>query len=393
MNISEIKNCSGCMLCVSLCPKNCIQKNLNEEGFAYPHVDKSKCVDCGLCYKKCPANKDVEREKVKKVYAVQRENKESLKQSSSGGVAAVISEYVIDNGGIVYGCAFDKNLKALHIRCTYKKTLDKLKGSKYVQSDFSTVYESLIEDCKNEKIVLVVGTPCQCAAVKNLLENKYNNLILVDLICHGVPSPDLFKKYLSWKANKMGGGRILKYNFRDKEKYDWGTTYKAATATATAAATAAATADPYYESFIYAENYRESCYNCQYAKIDRVGDITIGDYWGIQKLHPEFNVDITKGVSVVLINNNKGESLFKKINSKLNFIESSIEKAMIENSNLYEPVKRPKIRNEFYIKVNENGFSWVNKKMYMNKRFYINLIKNKMPTKMKKFIKKLIRRE
>ena len=389
MNILNIKNCTGCMLCEKLCPHNCIYGSVNEEGFIYPKVDILQCIDCGICYKKCPANNDVELEKVKRVYAAQRKNKESLKQSSSGGIAALLSEYVIENGGVVYGCAFDKNLKALHIRCTDKKELEELKGSKYVQSDFSSVYETLVEDCKSGKIVLIIGTPCQCAAVKKLLGNKYNNFILVDLICHGVPSPDLFKKYLFWKSDKMGGGPILKYNFRDKEKYDWGTTYKAATATATATATA----DPYYESFIYAENYRECCYNCKYAQIDRVGDITIGDYWGIQKLHPEFNVDITKGVSVVLVNDEKGKSLFEKINSKLNFIESDIEKAMIENSNLYAPAKQPKIRSEFYKKVNENGFVWVNKKMYMNKRFYINLLKNKMPIKMKKFIKKLIGRE
>ena len=357
MNILNIKNCTGCMLCEKLCPHNCIYRSVNEEGFIYPKVDILQCIDCGICYKKCPANNDVELEKVKRVYAAQRKNKDSLKQSSSGGIAALLSEYVIENGGVVYGCIFDKNLKALHIRCTDKKELEELKGSKYVQSDFSSVYKTIAEDCKSGKIVLIIGTPCQCAAVKKLLGNKYNNFILVDLICHGVPSPDLFKKYLFWKSDKMGGGPILKYNFRDKEKYDWGTTYKAATATA----------DPYYESFIYAENYRECCYNCKYAQIDRVGDITIGDYWGIQKLHPEFNVDITKGVSVVLVNDEKGKSLFEKINSKLNFIESDIEKAMIENSNLYAPAKRPKIRSEFYQRVSENGFGWVNRKMYMNK--------------------------
>lgn len=388
-NILDVKSCTGCLLCKEVCPTQCISKAYDKEGFLVPKINISECVNCGLCYKKCPEINMLSKQTKNKVYAAQIKNKKILVKSSSGGIGALLSEYTLNNNGIVYGCILDDNLKPKHIRCSSIKDIEKLSGSKYVQSDISEIYKLILKDCKDKKRVLVIGTPCQIAGIRNFLGDDFENLYLVDLICHGVPSPTLFERYLKWKANDMGQDKIIEYRFREK-KFGWGTTYKAVTVTATATATA--TLDPYYEAFIYGETYRECCYECQYATTDRVSDMTIGDYWGIQKFHPDFFEKIEDGVSVILINSDKGNELMNEIKSDLFYLESLIKNVIVENSNLYRPAIRPFIRDEFYKNIELYGFRWANKKLYKNKRFYINYIKNMIPKRLKRIIKMIIRR-
>lgn len=388
MNIDAIPHtsCTGCMVCTAICPLHCISIAADEEGFLIPHADETKCTNCGLCVSRCPSQRDTEKSTPLHVFAFQAKDKTVARSSSSGGAAALITDEILGDDGVVYGCTMDENLKVRHIRITRSEERQCLTGSKYVQSDFSEVYRTIKQDCTSGKLVCVIGTPCQIARIRTFLSKDYTNLLLVDLICHGVPSQWLFDEYLKWKAKQMKGERVLSYTFRDKTKYDWGTTYRATTATATA------TKDPFYQAFLYAETYRESCYQCKYATAERVGDLTIGDYWGIQKEHPEWEKKCKDGVSVVLVNSEKGQALFDKIADQANVTESTIEKASADNPNLYTPAKRPEIRGIYYQSVKSHGFSWANKTMYSGKRYYVNLVKGIIPRPVKKLIRKTIER-
>lgn len=391
-NIIDIDkiNCTGCAMCMNICPYKCISMKPNAEGFLYPVIDQKKCVQCGICVKNCPIINECKKSAPMEVYASQIVNEIKLRQSSSGGVAALFSEYVLSAGGIVYGCVYDKELKVCHKRISRISDLSRLCGSKYVQSDFSEVYYQLEKDCEIGKLIVVIGTPCQIAGVRNFLKKEYENLILIDLICHGVPSPELFKQYLSWKSEKMGG-EILSYNFRDKSAKGWGTVYRAVTATTTA--TSIATLDPYYFSFIFAETYRESCYQCKYARCERCGDITIGDYWGFDEQHPKTKMVDKNGISAVLVNTKKGQRYFCELKDQQYLIPSTLDKIMVRNSNLHHPAIRTSVRDIFYQNVAEHGFQWAYKKLLREKRYYIDLTKNIIPQTVKDKIKKLIGRK
>lgn len=388
MNIDIIPrtSCTGCMACSALCPFHCIGITADEEGFIIPHVEETKCANCNLCVSHCPSQNGIGKNVPLHVFAFQAKDRAVARSSSSGGAAALITNEILRSHGIVYGCTMDENLKVRHIRITHMEERQYLTGSKYVQSNFSDVYRTIKQDCESGRPVCVFGTPCQIAGVRSFFSKDCANLFFVDLICHGVPSQWLFDEYLAWKAKQMNGERILSYVFRDKTKYDWGTTYRLTTATATATATA----DPFYQSFIYAKTYRESCYQCKYATVERVGDITVGDYWGILKEHPEWKKKCKDGVSAVLVNTEKGQALFNKIAGHADVTESTIEKASAQNSNLYTPAKRPELRGIYYRSVKEYGFSWANKMMYADKRYYVALIKRMIPMSVKKLIKNLL---
>lgn len=386
--LDKIK-CTGCFACLGVCPKNCINIKEDQEGFLCPEIDEKTCIHCGKCVSSCPQLSQVLLNIPQRVLAVQLLDKAKLAECASGGMGEILAETAIRGGGVVYGCIYDENLIARHARVTALEAIKELNSSKYVQSNFTAVYHTLTDDVLSGKPVVIIGTPCQIAAVKNYLGKDFVNVLFVDLICHGVPSPKLFSDYLQWKGSKMGG-KILKYNFRDKSVWKWGTTYKAITATATSTATA--TRDPYYNSFLYAESYRECCYTCCYANLKRVGDITIGDFWGVQDQYPNEDIDYSEGVSVALTNTAKGFKALEKLYTKVWNIESDIEKVKAKNPNLYTPAKRPTIRDDYYVLEEKYGFVWVNKHMYCTKSYYINRLKQLIPKKLKQQIRKVMKK-
>lgn len=395
MNISIVKEeaCTGCLACVYICGKKCIQKTKNKEGFIYPQVQMTSCVDCGKCVSVCPACKEVNKKEkaafTPKVYAVQSKKQELLKESASGGVGSLISSYIIESKGVVYGAIMSPELKVQHKKVSSQKDIRALSGSKYVQSDFSRVFESIRKSCNSNSKVVVFGTPCQIYALRRFLHKDYSNLYLVDLICHGVPSPDLFEKYIVWKTKRMNDGPIKDYRFRDKSLNGWDTSYKATTEHKVSAAEA--TKDPYYFSFIYAQTYRECCYNCNFASRDRCGDITIGDYWGITKYHELFKKIERKGVSALICNTLQGEQLFEQIKNNLIYEESKFEQVVEKNPNLIHPAHRPNVRNDIYDQINKNGINWLQKMMYFDRRYYTEAIKRKVPKLLKDRIRSLIK--
>lgn len=378
------KSCCACSGCEQMCPKNCISMKPDSEGFLYPEVDESICIECGICIKHCPILTDVSRCNIPKVYAAKYKDRGSTFKSTSGGLFIPIAKSVLSMGGVVFGCAYDENLVAKHIKVETEDELYRLQSSKYVQSDTRGIYKQVKTELQNGKEVLFSGTGCQAAGLRSFLGKDYGNLLITDIVCHGVPSPKLFKNYIDYMGKKLGG-TLTSYNFRSKEKRGWDLYYKAENGQKSKSDYGFF--DPYYSAFLYCKTYRESCYECKFANKNRVSDITLADYWGIQKFHPEFFDE--NGVSLVLINTEKGKKYLEKIKDKLEIIESDYNKASVMNANLVHPSKRPSCRDSIY-----DGFDCGNFGTYAKTKlaFKINpktKIKKMIPLGVKRFLRKL----
>lgn len=384
----EIKNCVGCRSCSQSCPKECIIMQENNEGFYFPYVEENKCIECGLCIKHCPILTPVNlAEENKDYYGLYVKDKNLLLSSSSGGVFSGIASYILEKRGVVFGCSYDDNLIAKHIVVSSCDDLIKLQGSKYVASDTNDTYTQVkkILD-KSSKMVLYTGTPCQIAGLKAFLGKDYSNLYTIDLICHGTPSQKLFSKYIEWLGNKMKG-KVIYYGFRDKDVGGWSCGGKFKTKTKTKTKTLEASCDPYYASFLRGETYRESCYVCKYSNMKRVGDITIGDFWGVEKYYS--NIDRSKGVSCCIINTEKGLDLFSTIRERFFCFDCKKDEITYANSNLNYPTVRPKIRDTIYYGIDGDLIEYF--KTFKVKSKYIFQIKSFISKITPKFVKKLLK--
>ncbi len=354
------KDCCGCYSCMQVCPKNCITFKEDAEGFMYPRIDTEKCVDCGACVKHCPVLSPVKTAENPTVYGAKVRDSAVSKNSTSGGIFRPLAGAVLNTGGAVFGCAYDENLNARHIMVENTADLIKLQGSKYVQSDTRGVYSLVKSELLKERPVLFSGTGCQVAGLRSFLGDKdYPNLLTVDIVCHGVPSQKLFSRYLEYLGAKAGG-KITSYNFRSKEKHGWGLYYKAVTDN-NKTKTGYGYYDPYYYSFLNCMTYRESCYSCKFANSRRTGDITLADYWGIEMIDPSFYDK--KGVSVVMINTEKGRNAWDNISEKTDFIPSSVKLAAKMNGNLSHPSKRPQCRDSIYCGLDGDISEYVEKRL------------------------------
>lgn len=390
--ISSIDSCTGCSACKQKCPQKCISMIENSEGFLYPNIDKSKCIHCNLCEKVCPINKYIiSGDRLEKTIAYAAINKDevTLKDSSSGGMFSVIAEKVLDQHGIVFGCVFNDKLEAEHIYINSKKDLHKLRGSKYVQSNVRDTFRDTESFLKQGIVVLYTGTPCQIAGLKSMLNKEYTNLYTIDLICHGTPSQKIFNKYIEYLEYK-DRYKISTYRFRykdvtEKRQLELHTCrylskkYKLLKY-------------PNFNSYLYAFRnayiYRESCYKCKYTNLDRPGDFTIGDYWGIENYHKDFNNH--NGVSSLILNTNKSKILFEEISTNLRFVNSKPEYIQSGNGNLKHPSIRPDIRDIIYTELDDKGFKYIAIKYFRPKKYYITAIKAVIPNSFKKSIKKIL---
>ncbi len=386
-NIIKIgKDCCGCNACEQLCPKKCITFEYDSEGFLYPQVDKNLCIECGICTSHCPVIQKVECGKNPEVFAAKYTDSGSVFKSTSGGIFIPLALNVLKKGGVVFGCAYDGELKAKHIAVESEKELCRLQGSKYVQSDTRGVYSRVKKELEKGRYVLFSGTGCQCAGLKTYLKKDYEKLLISDIVCHGVPSPKLFEKYIEYMGKKLGG-KLTEYNFRSKEKRGWDLYYKAKNTKKSKSDYGFF--DPYYNAFLTGKTYRESCYKCKFANAARAGDITLADYWGIQKMHPDFYDK--NGVSLVLINSDKGKKAWDEISGRIKAVPSTIEKASVMNKNLVAPSKRPDCRDGIYEGMDGDFDLYVKTKL----SFKINpktKIKKMIPQSLKENILKLIRK-
>ena len=329
------KNCTGCRACEASCPKGCISIKENNNGFLLPEVDTEKCISCNICSTICPVE-HTERNVPLKVYAAY--SKADALKSTSGGVFSVLAKQVLDNNGIVYGTAFSEHLEAETIRIDSIKELVRLQGSKYVQGNTLDTYKQVSADLKTGLRVLYSGTPCQIAGLKKYLRSTdTSQLITAEIICHGVTSPQMFKDYIDWyeKHNKC---RIKDYSFRAKSKENGRDFCFLVTDTKGNAHFSSEFKDPYNKAYMSSEWFREVCYSCPFAAEQRVGDITLGDFWNADALPKGFGKN--RRVSVVIINSEYGDALFNDVKSLLIFTPSSWEAAKAGNSNLFRPTSR-----------------------------------------------------
>lgn len=356
VSILEKSKCTGCALCMNICPFNAIEMKPDEEGFLRPFIN-DKCTHCGLCAKKCPAlSKQLNLNKEYKCFAVWGKEK-FRNQGSSGGVFPILAEYVASNGGIVYGASFDETYqKVVLTKITKPKELNKLYKSKYVQSEVGLVYRDVKENLEKGKEVLFSACPCQVDALKSYLGKDYENLITIDILCHGVPSPLAYNKFLDEISNN-NSKEIASVDFRDK-KYGWGTLISVNFKNS----------ETHYDlyngnymrAFLSGLSMREACYTCKYSQEKRVGDITLGDFWGISSYKEDWNDK--KGTSFVLLNNVKGLKFFEKIKSQFERFEliennTAVEICKKNNGAFLFPTRPNKMHKCFFKHLKNNTFS------------------------------------
>ena len=359
--VCDFDKCTGCGLCASSCPKGCISMSIRDSfGHLYPVIDKDVCIDCGLCQKNCPALNPVELKTPSAAYAAWSKDEDDYKSSTSGGAASVLSQYVIEKGGVVYGCAMLPDIEVKHIRVDTVSDIKKLKGSKYVQSNILDIFPQLKEDVKEGRMTLFIGTPCQVAAVKRLFKVQPDNLLLVDLICHGVPSLEILKKhihkvapyphyshvvfregYYSCFIVEVDGKKVYSSYLKSPRCYD----------------------DWYRDTFVDGYTFRNSCYNCRFASINRASDMTIGDFWGLGKDLPTDEIPPHPyGCSILLPSTKKGGGIVKDISTKMFLYERSIEEAKKGNYHLNRPTpltRRKKLFRRLFPIIGRNAYKLV----------------------------------
>ncbi|MBQ9737116.1 MAG: Coenzyme F420 hydrogenase/dehydrogenase, beta subunit C-terminal domain [Clostridia bacterium] len=329
---------------MNICRKNAIEVTQSEYGELIPKVNEEKCVACGMCQKICPSNNEQVFSGQTRAYAAWSKNEDDVALSSSGGVASVFSRYVIKKGGAVFGAeSSDKATK--HICISTEDELCKLRGSKYVQSEIGFTYRDAEKQLKDGKLVLFTGTPCQIAGLKAYLGKDYGNLITVDLICHGTPSHTYLKEHLDAKCKSWDG-----YSFRGK--YDF---VMVAYLKEQPVFIKNRFRDEYFMAFLNGLSYRESCYECKYARPERVSDITIGDFWGLDRKSLK---NPYKGrISLILPNTQKGQEFIKETEALFNIEERKVKEAQNpQQGNLLQPSAKPKDREKFLENYKKMGF-------------------------------------
>lgn len=335
--LAHPKDCTGCAACMNSCSHSAIQMNADEEGFLMPTVDMNKCVECKLCEKSCPVITAVSYDYsyVPKAYAAWNEIDRCV--SSSGGAFSSFARYTLKKGGVVFGAAFDDTLHCRHIEATSIEELDVLRGSKYVQSEIGLTYKRVKELLKQDKYVLFCGTPCQVIGLKSYLRKDYDKLFTLDLTCHGVPSDAVFQAYKK-KISTRFAGFVDGFEFRRRDGWGFAPSISLDGKFRSLFGVNAL----YMSAFDKSALFRQCCYHCHYANTDRVGDCSLADFWGLGRYGKPFKHNVLKGVSLVLINNSKGESVFNNLDDTFKE-ERSLEEALIENHNLKMPSsKNPK---------------------------------------------------
>ncbi len=415
INIQHKQDCCGCLSCVQRCPKQCISIYEDEEGFLYPKVDNSICIDCGLCEQVCPVLNQAEERKPIEVYAAKNPNEEIRKESSSGGIFTLLAEQTIDAGGVVFGVKWNEHFEAVHAYTETKEGLVDFRGSKYVQSQTGDTFKQAEEFLKQGRQVLYSGTPCQIVALKLYLKKEYDNLLTIDIICHGTPSPGVFRWYLSEELQmtaarqnnkktkfsnpssitsiakadilaKEQGFKIKDIRFRDKQfgwkKYSFVLTLESHSSIQNKEISISSpiNENTFLRGFLRDIYLRPSCYACPSKSGKSRSDITLADYWGIQSIMPELDDD--RGVSAVIINSTKGQNALNSTDAELYI--ASYENICANNPSLLFSCKIPEKRIIFFSYTQRSFHEHLNKLLHIS---FVLRIKYRVFAYMSKFRK------
>lgn len=358
IRIEHPEDCCGCTACASICPHNAISMKPDTLGFLYPEVDTEKCVDCGLCEKVCAFNDDYDTSlnlPQPDVYAARHKSMKEIEASQSGAAFVALSDWILEQGGVVYGAGYTDRFRVVHKRATTKKERDEFRGSKYVQSDLNIVFRQVKDDLKRGLLVLFSGTPCQTAALASYIGRRLrDNLYLMDIVCHGVPGPFVWRDYLQYLEGKEKLP-LTAVNFRDKSKSGWRSHVESFCFAGTYTYTYT------YTYLFYTHiNLRYSCGVCHYTNLKRSSDITVGDCWGVEKTKAiRLGMD-NKGCSLFLINTPKGKKWFDSIKDSLDYMPVNISECL--QPNLIHPSRLHPKRRQYEEDYRKNGFVYVMKK-------------------------------
>lgn len=323
IQIDNKQDCCGCTACAAICPHDAITMSPDTLGFKYPEVDTDKCVDCGLCVKVCafrPDYADSPGQLPKpEAFGARHKDRTQIERSQSGAAFIALSDWILEQGGIVYGVGYEGHFRAVHKRATTREERDEFRGSKYVQSDPGSMFRQVRDDLKAGLTVCVSGTPCQIAGLRAFIpERLQEKLFLVDLVCHGVPGPKIWADYLDYLEHKEKRA-ITAVNFRDKSLYGWHShveTFKYG--------------DTHTYTYTYTYTFyshialRKACHACHFTNTRRTSDVTIGDFWGVEKTDKTFAAD-NKGCSLILVNTEKGRKWFEAIKDRFDLLPARLE--------------------------------------------------------------------
>ena len=361
IRIEKKSKCSGCYACAASCPKKCIKLKVDAEGFWYPDVDESLCINCGACEKVCPILAPSKKQSDWNIttYATMH-NEDSIRlASSSGGVFSALAGYVLDQGGVVFGASFDSDLNVEHKYIECIEDLEFLRGSKYVQSKIGDAYCRAEAFLKAGRLVLFSGTPCQIEGLLSYLKRPYENLITQDLICHGVPSPAVWQKYIDYLSTSFDGTKPVCVSFRSKTN-GWKNYYISIIFGNGKEYSASKDTDPMMQAFLKNLCLRPSCYECAFKTKSRRSDITLADFWGVSSISPDLDDD--KGTSLVIIQSEKGAKVFDKIRDIIYAKETDPDLSTFYNSSIIKSPKEPKKRAVFMRAVSAENFAEIQKK-------------------------------
>ncbi len=334
--LASSSSCTGCGICAAVCAKGCISMKVGYLGHLFPAVDQKACVGCHLCERTCPALHPLPLLPIRAAYASWSKDMEEYRTSTSGGIAAELSKHFIKTGGVVYGCAMLPDVEVLHIRVERMEDLEKLKSSKYVQSSILQIIPSLKKDIAAGLKVLFIGTPCQVAAIKALYKEQPESLYLVDLVCHGVPSLQLLKTYV---RKSIPRGFCSKVTFREGNHYTI-QIWDKDELLFSMPLRALYYRSWYLDAFMEGYTFRDSCYDCPYACSERVGDMTIGDFWGLGKMSSAEEIpEHPFGCSVVLPITEKGSQLLNEVRPLIECYPRLIREAVDGNTQLQHPMR------------------------------------------------------
>ena len=370
--------CTGCSACVSACSSQAISMLPDTEGFLRPVIDTEKCVMCLACENSCPVLNIDASEISHDVYACWNKDAEVRKQSSSGGAFSALAEAVINEGGVVFGAAYDEQLRVSYKSIEKSEDIPLLRSSKYVQSDIGNAYKEVKHHLEQGRQVLFVGTPCYVNGLHAFLTKDYDRLVCCDFVCHGVPSPLLWSKYLEWLTQKIGF-RPVGFNFRDKRK-GWYDASRVALKSKEKTYVVKGKKDAYFIGFNKNVCLRESCYHCQ-ALLHRKSDITIGDFWGIGLRIPFPKTEVPKGISLLDIHTLKGEDLVCKAVTSLEKVKRTYDEALMRNIPMVKSSSRPASRDSFYTDLNYVSFDCIIDK-YLKQGFkakFISMLRENLP--------------